>query len=114
MHKPALITFSIAAMAVLVFSAMRLRFAKWPLHPVMFLVWSTYAGNCFAQSFLIGWLIKVAVMKYGGANIYQRLKPLMFGLIAGEMMGGMIPMVVSLVYYLATGDQPKSFWVMPR
>jgi hypothetical protein len=59
-------------------------------------------------------LIKVAVMKYGGANIYQRLKPLMFGLIAGEMMGGMIPMVVSLVYYLATGDQPKSFWVMPR
>ncbi len=112
-HKAGLAAFGLAVAAVLVFSALRLRFANWPLHPVMFLVWSTYAGKCFAQSFIVGWLVKAAVMKYGGANIYQRLKPVMFGLVAGEMLGGLVPMVVSLIYYLVTGDQPKTFMVMP-
>jgi hypothetical protein len=110
----AIATFLISAALVLVFSGLRLRFANWPLHPVMFLVWSTYAGNAFAQSFIIGWLIKMLVTKYGGASIYQRFKPLMFGLIAGEMLGGVIPMIVSLIYYLVTGgEMPKPFLVMP-
>jgi len=111
----AIITFLISAGLVILFSALRLRFVNWPLHPVMFLVWSTYAGNTFAQSFIIGWIIKTAVTKYGGAGIYQKLKPLMFGLIAGEMLGGLVPMVVSLIYYLATGgEMPKPFTVMPN
>ncbi|MGA1194125.1 MAG: DUF6785 family protein [Kiritimatiellia bacterium] len=113
-NAQALITFALSAGLVLLFSALRLRFVNWPLHPVMFLVWSTYAGNAFAQSFLIGWIIKVAVTKYGGAAIYQRYKPLMFGLIAGEMLGGLAPMIVSLIYYLVTGgEMPKPFLVMP-
>jgi hypothetical protein len=45
--------------AGLAVSFLRLRFTGWPLHPVMFLVWSTYAGDSFAQAFLFGWLIKV-------------------------------------------------------
>jgi len=110
----AIATFLISAALVLVFSGLRLRFANWPLHPVMFLVWSTYAGNAFAQSFLIGWLIKMLVTKYGGARIYQQFKPLMFGLIAGEMLGGVVPMIVSLIYYLLSGGElPKPFLVMP-
>ncbi|HMO49930.1 MAG TPA: hypothetical protein PKE26_05605 [Kiritimatiellia bacterium] len=112
-NRQALLTFVISAGLVLIFSGLRLRFANWPLHPVMFLVWSTYAGNAFAQSFLIGWLIKMLITKYGGAAIYQRFKPLMFGLIAGEMLGGGIPMMVSLIYFLFTGDPPKPFLVMP-
>ncbi|HMP88704.1 MAG TPA: hypothetical protein PJ991_00810 [Kiritimatiellia bacterium] len=110
----AIATFLISAGLVLLFSGLRLRFANWPLHPVMFLVWSTYAGNAFAQSFIIGWLIKTLVTKYGGASIYQKLKPLMFGLIAGEMLGGVVPMIVSLIYYLLSGyELPKPFAVMP-
>lgn len=113
-NTQAIVTFFISAGLVLLFSALRLRFVNWPLHPVMFLVWSTYAGNAFAQSFLIGWFIKAGVTKYGGAAIYQKLKPLMFGLIAGEMLGGLLPMVVSLIYYTVTGgEMPKPFLVMP-
>mgnify|MGYP003588527349 CR=1 FL=1 len=112
-HKLALTTFAVGAGLVLLFSALRLRFNGWPFHPVMFLVWTTYSGNCFAQSFIVGWMIKSAVMKYGGATIYQKVKPVMFGVIAGEMLGGMIPMLVSLLYYMTTGDQPKPFLIMP-
>ncbi len=110
----ALLTFLIGAGLVLLFSMFRLRYTNWPLHPVLFLVWGTYAGDCFAQSFLVGWLIKTLVTKYGGAGIYQHLKPLMFGLIAGEMLGGVGPMIVSLIYFIVTGgDLPKQFMVMP-
>jgi hypothetical protein len=35
--------------------------------------------------------------------------------IAGEMLGGVLPMIVSLIYYLVTdGSIPKAFEVMPR
>ncbi|HPC57841.1 MAG TPA: hypothetical protein PK689_02450, partial [Kiritimatiellia bacterium] len=102
-HRNGLIAFVTAAGLVIVFSGLRLRFTRWPLHPVMFLVWSTYAGDSFAQSFLAGWFIKMGITRFGGAGIYQKCKPLMFGLIAGEMLGGMLPMIVSFIYFVATG-----------
>jgi len=110
----AMLTFAIGAGLVILFSSLRLRYTRWPLHPVIFIIWGTYGGDCFAQSFLIGWLVKVCITKYGGAAIYQKLKPVMFGLIAGEMLGGVIPMIVSLFYFLLTGgDLPKPFQIMP-
>ena len=107
------IGFGVGLTLVLAFVAARLRLPKWPLHPVLFLVWSSYPGKWLAASFLAGWAIKVLVTKYGGAPLYQRLKPLMFGLIAGEMLGGLTPIMVGLVYWLVTGQLPKVFNVLP-
>ena len=98
---------------VLLFTFLRLRFPKWPLHPVMFLIWSCYPGKLFAISFLIGCGIKRLVTKYGGPKIYRKLKPLMFGLIAGEVLAGLVPTLIGLIYYLVTGDIPNSFRIMP-
>ena len=113
LHRQGVGMFTGAVLAVFLFSALRLRFVNWPLHPVLFLMWATYPGRCFATSFLLGWIIKSAITKYGGATIYQRLKPTMFGVIAGEMLGGLLPMVVSVIYYLSTGKVPLSFGIMP-
>ncbi len=110
---PCLIGFGSGLGMVLAFAAIRLRWPKWPLHPVLFLVWGTYAGQQFGASFLGGWGVKVLVTRYGGALWYQRLKPLMFGLIAGEMLGGLAPMAVGFVYWLSTGLPPKSFYILP-
>jgi hypothetical protein len=110
---PCLVSFAGGLAAALAFAAIRLRWPKWPLHPVLFLVWGTYAGQMFAASFLGGWLVKVSVTHYGGASLYQRLKPLMFGLIAGEMLGGLVPIMVGLVYWLVTGLPPKTFNILP-
>ena len=110
---PCLIGFGGCLAAVLAFAAIRLRWPKWPLHPVLFLVWSTWAGRDMAASFLGGWIIKLLVTRYGGAWWYQRLKPLMFGLIAGELLGGLVPMAVGLVYWLKTGLPPKTFNILP-
>lgn len=110
---PGLIAFVIAACLVLVFTAARLRFARWPLHPVMFITLGTWQSRALAVSFLIGCLVKTLANKYGGVGMYRRLKPVMIGLIAGDMLGGLIPMIVGALYYLLTGSPPVSFRVLP-
>jgi hypothetical protein len=112
-NKPCVLAFGISLGLVLSFAAARLRFPRWPFHPVMFLILGTFQSRTLAFSFLLGCLIKVLVTKYGGASGYQRLKPLMIGVIAGDMLGGLTPMLIGAVYWLVTGDPPKRFVVLP-
>ena len=98
---------------VVLFTMGRLRFPRWPLHPVMFLIWGTYPGGRLAASFLLGWAVKVMVNRYGGAHWYQKLKPLMFGVIAGDMLGGVVPFIVGTIYSLLTGQVPRRYYFMP-
>lgn len=98
---------------VLGFSAARIRFTWWPLHPILFLTWATEPQWRLCGAFLVGWLIKVIITKYGGARVYQRLKPLMIGLIAGEVLGAVIPSIIGAVYFVVSGDLPPRFWVLP-
>ena len=51
--------------------------------------------------------------KYGGASAYQKLKPLMIGVIAGDIIGGVVPMIIGAIYWSSTGLPPKLFKVLP-
>ncbi len=97
---------------VLLFSAARLRFRSWPLHPLLFVTWCTTHIHAFAGAFLLGALVKWAVLRYGGNRTYRRIRPLMIGLIAGEVLGALLPSLVGAVYYFLTGNRPKAFQVM--
>lgn len=100
----------VAGLALVVLcSACRMRFPWWPIHPLIFVVWVKSHIGLFAFSFILGWLVKLGVMKYGGSRLYNRLKPLMLGLIAGEILGAMVPSLVGTVYYFVTGKQPISY-----
>lgn len=92
---------------------LRLRFSRWPFHPVLFLVWFTWNAGVFSWSFLIGWIVKGLVAKFGGADTYQKGKPLMMGIIAGEMAVGLLFMAIGAVYYQRTGYGPKPFFIFP-
>jgi len=93
---------------------LRLRFHKWPLHPVLFLVWFTWPVFHLGPSFLIGWAVKSLVVKIGGGSTYQKIKPVMVGLIAGDLTGGLVFMVAGALYYAATGFAPVRFAIFPR
>jgi hypothetical protein len=108
-----LTSFGIACVGVVLFTVARLRFAHWPLHPVMFLVWPGYAGYMMAWSFLGGCFLKTMVTRYGGVQAYQRLKPFMFGLIAGDVLAGLLVIILGLIYNLHTGNLPRTYWVLP-
>ena len=99
---------------VFVVSLLRLRFAWWPLHPVLFLVWATWPVHCFFHSFLLGWLIKTVVMRLGGHKTYRGVKPFMIGVIAGDLLGALTFMIAGAAYYAQTGTKPINYVFFPR
>ncbi len=91
---------------VLVLSICRMRFPWWPLHPVLVLVWGTWPMRAYSHSFLIGWFLKGVITHLGGTKSYGKAKPLMLGLIAGDLMSALIFMVHGAIYHLVTGLIP--------
>jgi hypothetical protein len=92
---------------------MRLRFTWWPLHPLMFVTWASTPLRLMWFSYLIGWLVKQLIMKYGGVNLYNRAKPVMMGLIVGDLFGALVPNLFGAAYYLITNEQPLQYRILP-
>lgn len=111
--RSCMLGFAIGLGLVGLFSFCRMRLAWWPLHPVLFLLWQNYPGGVMAASFLLGWLIKTLVTKFGGARSYQQFKPLMVGLIAGDLLAGVIVFLVGTGVYATTGQPPGQFQITP-
>jgi hypothetical protein len=103
--------FAIAFVLFLVLSFARLRLPGWPIHPVLLLLWTTYPASRLAPSFLLGFLVKWLVVKYGGDKAYRKLKPVMLGLVAGDMLFGLSTSIIGGIYYAATGVAPPRFSV---
>lgn len=108
-----LAAFAIAGGLVLTLTFLRRRFAGWPLHPIFLMLGPTYEGRVFAFSILLGWAVKVLALKYGGARAYQQLKAPMLGLVFGEVLATVVPIVIGTVYSAITGKPPTTMRVLP-
>ncbi|MBN1669574.1 MAG: hypothetical protein JXR37_00975 [Kiritimatiellae bacterium] len=95
------------------FAFLRIRFAKWPFHPIIFLVWMTYPIAKIGTSFLIGWAVKALVVRLGGGRTYRNVRPFMVGMIAGDLLGGLLWMIVGALYYAVKGFPPVKFSIFP-
>jgi hypothetical protein len=100
-----------ATLAVLV-AVCRLRFPWWPLHPIAFVFLGTGQAQVMAFSFLLGWIIKCSVLRYGGGGLHVRLQPAMLGLIAGEILAAFGIAVAGVAYYVITGRPAASYLVL--
>ena len=105
---------TVGAGGILCLSSLRRRLSWWPLHPVALLVAGTWPIEQFSHSFLLGWLIKTMVTKLAGLNAYRRTKPLMVGIVAGDLLGGLGFMAIGGVYYWMTGLFPVNYYVFPN
>jgi len=98
---------------VLALAAVRLRFTWWPLHPLIVLTFGAelLVGK-YGASFLMGWFIKVMVTKLAGASRYATLRPLMMGVIIGDLLGGFLTTCVIWGIYFVTGVEGPNwrFW----
>lgn len=81
---------------------LRHRFLWWPIHPLGLPVGGTYVMFFAWSSMALGWLMKWTVLKYGGAKLFRRLRPLFLGLVLGQVSGAGLWMVVDLVAGLDT------------
>ena len=95
----------IGLVLVLLCSVARLRLTWWPIHPVFFAVWGTWPSAKLACSFLLGWAIKVIIVRLGGQDLYIKLKPLMVGIIVGVMFGMIMKAAMSAGCYFFLGER---------
>ena len=93
--------------------AARLRWPKWPIHPILFLFWETWASSVFFWSFLLAWFIQSVVTTYCPRTTYTKTKDFMIGVIAGELTGGLLWLVVGAVYYQVTREAPPPYSIFP-
>ena len=111
-HTAALSWFAFGAGAVVLLSVLRFSFSWWPLHPVLLLVWGTYPALCSWPSFMLGWVIKLLIVRFAGGKSYNQLKPLFLGVILGEIFAIAVIIAVGFLYYSVTGIQPKTYWIL--
>ncbi|MBD3183498.1 hypothetical protein GF312_14480 [Candidatus Poribacteria bacterium] len=85
----------------LVMMALRFRFLWWPFHPLGYAISSSWGVHVWS-SFLISWIIKVVVLRYGGLKTYRKAVPLFLGLILGEYLVGSLWNWVSIIWNIPT------------
>ena len=73
---------------------------------------ASYQARMLAFSFLLGFVVKAVVSHLGGASLHERVKPVMIGLIAGDLLGAILPNLIGAAYYFITGLLPRSFSVI--
>lgn len=70
---------------------LRQRFPWCPLHPAGYaLSLSPWNATWYSTSVLVGWLLKLIIMRYGGLRLYRIALPFFMGLVLGDLMMGAI------------------------
>ena len=101
-------TFCLALVLTLGCAVARHRLPWWPLHPIFFLLLGSWQCQVLAFSFLVGWAVKSFVTRYGGHGMFQKIKPLMFGFVAGEMLACLLIMVHGMIYFYIMRQPPPN------
>ena len=84
----------VGVLLVAAITVLRRFWVGFPFHPIGLVLAFTSLTWSVWGSLLLGWLAKVAVLRYGGTGLYARLKPVALGLIVGDLLGMFVQFVV--------------------
>ncbi len=73
-----------------------------PLHPAGYALANSFAMNYFWSSFLVGWMVKVAVLRYGGRSGHDRAYRVFLGVLLGDYVVGAIWGIIGPVWGIRT------------
>ena len=77
--------------------AMKSKFIWWPFHPAGYALANSYALEYWWMTLLIGWAVKLAIVRYGGIRGYRRALPFFLGLILGDYIAASMWSIVGWV-----------------
>lgn len=103
--------FAFGAGVSTVLSIARLKSASFPFHPVGFLLCASWPVGQIWFSMLVGWLLKVLIVRFGGTELYRKARPFFIGLILGEAGAGSFWLITSLILN-ALGLPYKSIFLL--
>ena len=72
----------------------RHRLLWWPIHPLGFMVSTSWMIGRIWLSIFLAWLLKTAVLNYGGPKLYRKSRPLFLGMILGQIVVGGLWLIV--------------------
>ena len=84
----------------------RIKFPWWPFHPIGYAISGSWSMNLVWMPLLFAWVIKGAILRYGGVRMYRTAMPFFLGLILGQCLIGSAWHVLGI----ALDVQPYSFW----
>ena len=87
---------------------LRVRYVGWPLHPLGYALSTSWTAMVFWFPMLVAWLIKWAVLHYGGMRLYARTRPFFLGLIFGEFTSAVFWTLLAAFW-----DFPAPFFPWP-
>ena len=107
-YWPGLRFLGIGGAGMLALTWVRQRFLWWPLHPIGFPIMTSWVVDWMWFSVFLAWLVKVTVLKYGGAPLFARSREFFLGLIVGRMLisGGWL-----VVDYISGMVGNPIFWI---
>ncbi|MCM8818495.1 MAG: hypothetical protein NC915_03330 [Candidatus Omnitrophica bacterium] len=97
----------IGALLTIFLLIFRIKLLNFPFHPLGFAFSTIMMTNALWFSIFISWLLKSFVLRYGGAKIYEKLKPLFIGLIIGQFV---ISGLFLIVDFLTNKTGNTIFW----
>ncbi len=75
---------------------LRLNFVWWPIHPLGFVMATTWATINLWFSLFLGWLFKLLTIRYAGLRGYVQFRSLFMGIIMGDVLGSVLWTIVGL------------------
>ncbi len=73
---------------------LRLNFVWWPIHPLGFVMATSWASLCLWFSLFLGWLFKLLTIRYTGLRGYVQFRPLFMGVILGDVVAALLWIIV--------------------
>ena len=96
-HTQKLGFFSIGAVAMTFLTFMQYRFPWWPLHPIGFPIMTNWLMEQVWFSVFLAWLIKVTILRYGGATLFVRSRYFFLGLLVGQALTAGLSLTIDYV-----------------
>jgi hypothetical protein len=90
------------AAVVFVLKSLRGAFVWWPFHPAGYALAVSYAMDYFWFAFLLSWLFKVLIVRYGGMKMHRAAVPFFLGLILGDYVAGSLWAIIGPLTGIAT------------
>lgn len=84
----------------------RLTFGWWPIHPIGLIVMRSWCLQHFWFPILVGWAVKMPLVRYGGLHAYNKARPFFLGLILGDMIMAGVFAVVGFVTHTGYSVMP--------
>lgn len=79
-----------------------------PFNPLGLVVATSWPVFVLWGSLMLGWLAKLLVLRYGGVQLYKKLKPLAYGVILGDIAGYFVQFMVFTIGKM--NDQQLDIW----